>query len=230
MTISEINRIETAIFAYKWKFSLLPTLFDRFFSLRSDTHSRQTRSAQTFNLIKCRTETRKRSLAFRAAALLNRIYELNVITFSTIIPHAQRQGPLVLPWAASDGYNAKKGSKHKKGLIDRCGEYIFNISTTTDYMSIHVPREALLPKDIIQKEEKEGEERREKQNLTTLNVIRNIRQAPKIKQNYDLKHAVAEVDFDRNYFVAGFKKELQARRPDRRKRVPIDRNICYTVH
>jgi hypothetical protein len=85
MTISEINRIETAIFAYKWKFSLLPTLFDRFFSLRSDTHSRQTRSAQTFNLIKCRTETRKRSLAFRAAALLNRIYELNVITFSTIM-------------------------------------------------------------------------------------------------------------------------------------------------
>ncbi|ELT94702.1 hypothetical protein CAPTEDRAFT_209363 [Capitella teleta] len=85
MTISEINRIETAIFAYKWKFSLLPTLFGRFFSLRSDTHSRQTRSAQTFNLIKCRTETRKRSLAFRAAALLNRIYELNVITFSTIM-------------------------------------------------------------------------------------------------------------------------------------------------
>ncbi|ELU17195.1 hypothetical protein CAPTEDRAFT_210482 [Capitella teleta] len=54
-------------------------------STHDDTHSRQTRSAQTFNLIKCRTETRKRSLAFRASALLNRIYELNVITFSTII-------------------------------------------------------------------------------------------------------------------------------------------------
>ncbi|ELU07289.1 hypothetical protein CAPTEDRAFT_185936 [Capitella teleta] len=124
MTISEINRIETAIFAYKWKFSLLPTLFDRFFSLRSDTHSRQTRSAQTFNLIKCRTETRKRSLAFRAAALLNRIYELNVITFSTIIKSGM--DPKVIRCGRPSGglaISTKESSKLSLFLIACSDEY-----------------------------------------------------------------------------------------------------------
>lgn len=85
LTVFEVNLMDTIIFAFRWHKSLLPSPFHSFFSLRSDTSQRETRQANNLQLIQCRTETRRRSLKYRAAFHYNHTkQQLNIISIHSV--------------------------------------------------------------------------------------------------------------------------------------------------
>ena len=56
LSISNINKVKSSIFMFKYKFNMLPMSFKNRYHLRSDTHKHNTRFSAKYFIIRPRTE------------------------------------------------------------------------------------------------------------------------------------------------------------------------------
>ena len=70
-TINGINKIQTSIFMFKYKFNLLPCGFEGKYTYNSDVHQYHTRQSRCFHLPKISSNRSKMSLYFRGPNLWN---------------------------------------------------------------------------------------------------------------------------------------------------------------
>lgn len=72
------------LFMFKHFKGLLPTCFNDMFSKRYDVHSCNTRNANLYELVFCRTETHKKSVAYSGPFIINILLNSNLIDIYSI--------------------------------------------------------------------------------------------------------------------------------------------------
>jgi len=84
MNVYELNIYSICMFMFKhWK-GLLPSSFDCMFKKRYMVHTCNTRSSHMYELILCRTETRKNSIAYNGPFVFNRFLKSELFDISCI--------------------------------------------------------------------------------------------------------------------------------------------------
>ena len=91
LNVWQINDFLIAQFMYKAYHGHLPSLFDSFFIRNCDVHHHETRqSAFYFNVIKVRTNYRKKSIRYQGPAIWNSLMKNNVSPFGLIYSFKRR--------------------------------------------------------------------------------------------------------------------------------------------
>ena len=75
LSISNINKVQSSIFMFKYKFNMLPTSFKNRYHLQSDTHKHNTRFSTKYFITRPRTEKFKMSMYYRGPNIWNRLSE-----------------------------------------------------------------------------------------------------------------------------------------------------------
>lgn len=84
MNVYELNIYCTCMFMFKhWK-GFLPKSFDSMFKKRNMVHSCNTRSSHMYELILCRTETRKKTIAYNGPLVFNRLLRSELLDIALI--------------------------------------------------------------------------------------------------------------------------------------------------
>lgn len=84
MNVYELYIYSTCMFMFRhWK-GLLPSSFDFMFKKRYMVHTCYTRSRHMYELILCRTETRKKSIAYNGPLVFNRLLKSELFDISCI--------------------------------------------------------------------------------------------------------------------------------------------------
>ena len=84
MNVYELNIYSICMFMFKhWK-GLLPSSFVNVFKRRFMVHTCNTRSSHTYELILCRTETRKKSISYNGPIVFNKLLKSELIDISCI--------------------------------------------------------------------------------------------------------------------------------------------------
>ena len=89
LSISNINKVQSSIFMFKYKYNMLPMSFKNRYHLQSDTHKHNTRFSTKYFIMRPRTEKFKMSMYYRGPNIWNSLSEdivnTDICTFKNML-------------------------------------------------------------------------------------------------------------------------------------------------